>query len=148
MNAQVTYKTQFECSYVLVDTNTNNKTSYSLNSHRYQLEVTVAPKVGSMSDKPTRVIDFEILKRLVDDIVPNNYWLYDNKFEQDSKSSMLLLCLENLNIKTQKYQFELSCETLAKHFYNLLQKSCGKYEVEVSSITLRENNNMCSTISK
>lgn len=147
MNAQVTYKTQFECSYVLVDNNTS-KTTYSLNSHRYQLEVTVTTMVDSATNAPVRVIDFETLKRLVDDIVPNNYWLYDNKFEQDSKSSMLLLCLENLNIKTQKYQFELSCETLAKHFYNLLQESCSKYKVEVSSITLRENNNMCSTISK
>lgn len=147
MNAQVTYKTQFECSYVLVDNNTS-KTTYSLNSHRYQLEVTVTTMVDSATNTPVRVIDFETLKRLVDDIVPNNYWLYDNKFEQDSKSSMLLLCLENLNIKTQKYQFELSCETLAKHFYNLLQESCNKYKVEVSSITLRENNNMCSTISK
>lgn len=134
MSATVSYRTEFECSYIQ---------EMELHSHRYRLEVTV--------DGPQRledfgrVIDFKTLARYVRQVT------YDKCFLYSSNSSDLVRrvmeAVEACEVPVKSFVSDLSVEYFCSDIAQNLQGLLNKHEpgVRVIEVKLRETNDSFAT---
>ena len=112
MNMVVSQRSSFECTYLVKDNN-----DYILNSHNYKVEVSV---VGPQQfEDHGFVIEFKILKKLLDNCLPDHTFLYT---KDDRNQELLKLDFESLYVPVLGLSI-VCAESIAEYIGEKLQES-------------------------
>lgn len=134
MKATVTYRTEFEASYLQ---------NSELHSHRYRVEVTVdGPQRHQDKGK---VIEFKHLAQYVNQVVYDKYFLYGTDILPAERA--VIDALKEAGVRCWPCTFPLSVENFCIDIADRLQIFLNKFEpgVRVSEVKLRETNDSFAT---
>lgn len=145
-NTTITYQTTFECGYLSDPDEDTSTQALTLNCHRYQIIVTV--KSLDKVDSSNRVINFNWLKKIVDNNLPNNAWLYSDEDQSSVLRTGVVKSLIGLGVKTEFCNFTISCESLAMDLAKRIQADLEYHFslVKVVEVKLKENPNVFTTV--
>ena len=130
---EVSQRIDFSCSYVV---NLGNNV-YQLNSHYYKFEATVANLENY--DENGRVISFETLKRIMEQIVPDEMYLYN---DSDINQVVISISFAACGFTCYNFDEEVSTERILNYISLTLVDELKKYKnLYLKETKLRENNN-------
>ena len=114
----------------------------NLHGHTYKIEVTLeGPQDPS---KWGMVLDFNILKKIIKEVVPDHRFIY-NKLNTSPLEADLLDVLEEYNCLTVGYPFATTAENMCQYFATLIDSilitKYGLTNVKVAEIKLWETTN-------
>lgn len=148
-NTRVVQRSEFECAYLMP---VGRK--YELNAHFYKIEATFE----STSTADDLIIDFRTCKRLMDNVLPNNCFIYNGLIKnsvnpagdvvESAGEVRVAALMEDLGVPVRRYEFKISAETLSEHFALKIQNELNKNNlshIRVRELKLRETNNSFAT---
>lgn len=134
MGATVSYRTEFEASYLQ---------NCELHSHRYRVEVTVdGPQ---RHENKGKVIEFKHLADYVNQVCYDGYFLYGTDVLPAERP--VIDALNNAKVKTWPCSFPLSVENFCIDIADRLQLLLNRFDpgVRVLEVKLRETNDSFAT---
>ena len=134
MSATVSYRTEFECSYLQ---------NLELHSHRYRIEVTVDGE--QRSEDRGKIIEFSLLARMVKQIVFDGFFLFGTDVLPDER--VVIDAMRQVGVKTWPCAYPLSVENFCSDIASRLQilLNIEATGVSVKEIKLRETNDSFAT---
>ena len=132
MLVTVTQRSEFECSYLMKETNDDYMKNghYTLNSHNYRIEVTVASYTRDSQDNDKCIITFEKLKSIVDSCLPDGYFIYSVDDDSEEMKN-LVRDLKIMGVKvTELYRLSVA---------RSISEKLDREGVQLVEVKLREN---------
>lgn len=119
---------------------------YSLHGHSYKVNVEIT---GPQTVPLDMIIDFNILKQVMKDVIPDHAYIYDtNLLESHEVNNIipeLVPLLEKNNMKTVGYPCPTTCENLVQLWADAINKELAEkyelYDVYVNKLTANETQN-------
>lgn len=139
---RVTRHEEFELAHVLTGYNGG---CGRLHGHSYRIEVTLE---GPQTDPFGMVLDFKDLKRVMNAVIPDHYFVY---FDEDEIGKDIASTLRRHGILSKSLPFVTTAENMAPHFGKEIEKLLheeGYTKVEVVEVKLWETSNSYATYIK
>lgn len=110
----------------------------NLHGHTYKIEVTVE---GPQKEKEWgMVIDFNVLKSIIKEVVPDHRFVYNSKNPSPLETEIVSV-LDKYGCKIVGYPFATTAENMSQYFAQQINNKLKDYEVEVVEIKLWETTN-------
>ena len=134
MKETITQRSEFECSYIMYSA----QEGYQFNSHNYKIEVTVSGE----PDNNGVILPFKKFKQCIDEVLPNNSFIFNSNECSDSPSVQIadILKCNDVSASPIGYPFSICAENLVQYFAMRIQ-SLLDHRLEVTEVKLRETNN-------
>lgn len=119
---------------------------YSLHGHSYKVTVEIS---GPQVEPLNMIIDFNILKKVMKDVIPDHAYVYDSRLLDNHEANNiipeLIPLLEKHNMNTVGYPCTTTCENLVQVWADAVNKELaekyGLYDVYVSKLSANETQN-------
>ena len=109
-----------------------------LHGHSYKAEITVESYID---EAVGMVLDFNILKKIIKDVIPDHYFISDSRFDnEDSFQSKLRALFDEYGKRYKAWPFRATAENMVCYFAKEIQKKLPA-DVFVVNIKLYETTN-------